>query len=101
MQVGQTDDDHISLSLSRFFLDHLFFFFLFSVLSTCLQPLHCPTNVKSFGGLIVNLLRLLGIHNCDTDDRNLSCPHEKRLIILHELFTYATKINDESYCKLV
>jgi len=82
-----------------------FFFFVFILqsfraLSTCLKSVHCPLDVKSFGGLILNLLRLLGINNCNTDDQNQSCPNEKRFIILKELFTYWTKTNDDTYCKL-
>jgi hypothetical protein len=70
-------------------------------LSTCLESVHCPLEVKSFGALIVNLLRVLGIDNCNIEDQNQLCPNEKRLIILKELFTYWTKTSDDAYCKLV
>lgn len=70
-----------------------------STLSHCLQPLHCSTSVKSFGGLIVNLLRLLGIDNCQLDEQISSCTHEKRMIILRELFTETNKHDDQTYCK--
>ncbi len=83
-------DNNKSL-ISYLFLD------IFRDLSSCLETLHCPINVKSFGSLIVNLLHLLGINDCNTDDQ--TCPNEKRLIILKELFTHWTKSNDDTYCK--
>lgn len=55
--------------------------------------------MKSFGGLIVNLLRLLGIDNCQLDEQISSCTHEKRMIILRELFTETNKHDDQTYCK--
>jgi hypothetical protein len=63
---------------------------LFRALASCLESIHCPLNIKSYGSLILNLLHLLGISNCDNNDRNSSCPNEKRSIILHNLLTHWT-----------
>ncbi len=62
----------------------------FRALASCLQSIHCPINIKSYGSLILNLLHLLGIHNCHINDLNSSCPNEKRIVILHDLLTHWT-----------
>ncbi|CAF1040921.1 unnamed protein product [Rotaria sordida] len=61
-----------------------------TTLATCLESIHCPLNIKSYGSLILNLLHLLGINNCNDNDLKSSCPYEKRLIILHNLLTHWT-----------
>jgi hypothetical protein len=70
-----------------------FFFFLFHFsyrsLGSCLESIHCPLNIKSYGSLILNLLHLLRINNCDL---NFSCPNEKRVHILQNLLTHWTDI---------
>lgn len=72
-------------------------------------------NNKSFGSVIVNLLHLLGISDCQRVDQHLPCPNAKRLIILHALLTHwtdtrvADQVNshgrnveqDGSYCQYV
>jgi hypothetical protein len=71
----------------------------FRALSNCLESLHCPLNVKSYGSLTLNLLRLLGIHNCNTDEQNQLCSNEKRAIILQKLLTHWTPSITDDYCK--
>lgn len=83
------------------FISHFDYFIYFRTLSSCLESLRCPLTIKSFGGLILNLLRLLGINNCNINDQNQLCSNQKRIIILKELFAYWTKTNDDTYCKLV
>jgi hypothetical protein len=83
------------------FISHFDYFIYFRTLSSCLESLRCPLTIKSFGGLILNLLRILGIDKCDIDDQNQSCPNEKRAIILKRLFTHWSKSNDDNYCQLV
>jgi len=66
-------------------------------LGSCLQSIHCPLNIKSYGSLILNLLHLLGINNCNL---NFSCPNEKRVNILQNLLTHWTDnklINNADY----
>jgi len=86
---------------NEIFISYFFFTLYFRALSTCLNLLHCPLDIKSFGGLILNLLRLLGINNCNINDQNQLCSNQKRIIILKELFAYWTKTNDDTYCRLV
>lgn len=57
-------------------------------LAACLGSINCPLDIKSYGSLILNLLHLLGVNNCHHDESNSSCPHDKRIIILHNLLTY-------------
>ncbi|CAF3886240.1 unnamed protein product, partial [Rotaria sp. Silwood2] len=69
-------------------------------LATCLESIHCPVNIKSYGSLILNLLHLLGINNCNNNDLKSSCPNEKRVTILHNLLTHWTDnklINNVDY----
>ncbi|UJR37711.1 hypothetical protein I4U23_030406 [Adineta vaga] len=61
-----------------------------TALTTCLQSIHCSINNKSYGSLILNLLNLLGLNNCQHNDLHTSCPNTKRVIILHNLLTHWT-----------
>ncbi|CAF3865893.1 unnamed protein product [Adineta steineri] len=69
--------------------------------SSCFDSLHCPLSVKSYGSLILNLLRLLGIDKCNIDDQHQLCPHEKRSIITKKLFTYWSHNKDDNYCHTI
>ncbi|CAF3554641.1 unnamed protein product [Rotaria sp. Silwood1] len=69
--------------------------------STCLDSIQCPVNIKNFGSLILNLLRLLGLNSCYTDDINQLCPHDKRVMIFQILSTQLSRNKDDDYCKLV
>ncbi|CAF2179269.1 unnamed protein product [Rotaria magnacalcarata] len=66
--------------------------------SACLDSIHCPSSVKSFGGLTVNLLRLLDLDNCRVDDFNPPCPHDKRVVIFQTLSTQLNQTMDDNYC---
>ncbi|CAF3532145.1 unnamed protein product [Rotaria sp. Silwood1] len=71
-----------------------------TTLATCLESIHCSVHIKSYGSLILNLLNLLGINNCNDNDIKSSCPNEKRVIILHDLLTHWTDsklINNVDY----
>jgi hypothetical protein len=84
-----------------------------SSLASCLQTIDCPTSVQSYGSLVVNLLHLLGSHHCQNNSEDVSCSHEKRSIILHNLLTHWTDnqlhvhadnydehdMETDSYCK--
>ncbi|UJR08522.1 hypothetical protein I4U23_012785 [Adineta vaga] len=70
--------------------------------SSCLDSLRCPLSVKSNGGLILNLLRLLGIDKCNLNEQqNQLCSHDKRLVILKRLFAYWSHNKDNSYCHTI
>lgn len=58
--------------------------------ASCLQSIHCPLNIKSYGSLIINLLHLLDIDNCHANDLHSSCSNDKQMIILHDLLTHWT-----------
>ncbi|CAF2736251.1 unnamed protein product [Rotaria sp. Silwood2] len=66
--------------------------------STCLDSISCPVTVKNFGSLILNLIRLLGLNYCYTDDINQLCPHAKRVMIFQILSTQLSKNKDDEYC---
>ncbi|CAF1292759.1 unnamed protein product [Rotaria sp. Silwood1] len=66
--------------------------------STCLDSIQCPVNIKNFGSLILNLLRLLGLNSCYTDDINQLCPHDKRVMIFQILSTQLSRNKDDDYC---
>ncbi len=71
----------------RYFIFFIPLSFSSRALASCLQSINCPINNKSYGSLILNLLHLLGIHNCEL---NTSCSHEKRSVILRDLLTHWT-----------
>ncbi|CAF3091355.1 unnamed protein product [Rotaria socialis] len=58
-------------------------------LASCVAPIHCPVANKSYGSLIINLLHLLGVNNCnDAVDSKSSCSSGGRSIIFQDLFTH-------------
>ncbi|CAF0796921.1 unnamed protein product [Adineta steineri] len=61
-----------------------------TALASCLESIHCSSDMKSYGSLILNLFHLLGINNCNNYDLHTLCPNDKRLIILHNLLTHWT-----------
>jgi len=73
-----------------FYMRVYFFFFSLRALTSCLESIHCPSTVKSHGSLILNLLHLLDLKNCDWTS---SCPNHQRLLILQNLLTYWTDKN--------
>ncbi|CAF0800440.1 unnamed protein product [Adineta ricciae] len=68
-----------------------------TALATCLQSIHCSISNKSYGSLILNLLHLLGLNNCQHNDLGTSCSHTKQVIILHNLLTHWTAQKTSNY----
>ncbi|CAF2081350.1 unnamed protein product [Rotaria magnacalcarata] len=58
-------------------------------LASCLASIHCSVVNKSYGSLIINLLDLLGVNNCnDVVHSKSSCSSGRRSIIFKHLFTH-------------
>ncbi|CAF0929408.1 unnamed protein product [Didymodactylos carnosus] len=51
---------------------------------SCVNNIHCPPTIQSHSGLIINLMKHLGMNNCEID---ALCPHDKRLQIFIQLLT--------------